>query len=102
MLGFSSNDFGQQEPGDSKKIADFCFNTYGVEFPMFAKTVVGKAAHPLYAALARATGKASGWNFNKYLIERRQDCHPLRQPRRADVQAADRRHRQGAGVQLRG
>lgn len=71
VLGFPSNDFGQQEPGDSKKIADFCFNTYGVRFPMFAKTVVvGKSAHPFYAALAQATGKAPGWNFNKYLIER--------------------------------
>src|SRR5215207_2795892 len=27
VLGFPSNDFGQQEPGDSQKIADFCFNT---------------------------------------------------------------------------
>jgi hypothetical protein len=30
VLGFPSNDFGKQEPGSSKEIADFCFNTYGV------------------------------------------------------------------------
>jgi glutathione peroxidase len=71
VLGFPSNDFGQQEPGQGKEIADFCFNTYGVKFPMFGKTVVkGKDANPLFAALTRATGKAPGWNFHKYLIDR--------------------------------
>jgi glutathione peroxidase len=71
VLGFPSNDFGQQEPGDAKQIADFCFNTYGVKFPMFTKTrVVGKDAHPLFAALTKATGKAPGWNFSKYLVDR--------------------------------
>ncbi len=71
VLGFPSNDFGQQEPGDAKQIADFCFNTYGVKFPMFSKTVVkGKDANPLFAALTKATGKEPGWNFYKYLIDR--------------------------------
>ena len=71
VLGFPSNDFGQQEPKDGKEIADFCFNTYGVKFPMFAKSVVkGAGANPLYAELARTTGKAPGWNFHKYLIGR--------------------------------
>ncbi|CAD5369068.1 Glutathione peroxidase [Rubrivivax sp. A210] len=71
VLGFPSNDFGEQEPGDAKQIADFCFNTYGVKFPMFAKTVVkGKDMNPFYAQLAKATGKAPGWNFHKYLIDR--------------------------------
>ena len=70
VLGFPSNDFSQ-EPGDSKEIADFCYNTYGVKFPMFSKTAVkGKEAHPLFAALAKSSGKAPGWNFNKYLIDR--------------------------------
>ena len=72
VLGFPSNDFGQQEPGDGKQIADFCFNTYGVKFPMFSKTVVkGKDANPLFVALTQATGKAPGWNFHKYLIGRK-------------------------------
>jgi glutathione peroxidase len=71
VLGFPSNDFGQQEPGQGKEIADFCFNTYGVKFPMFSKTVVkGKDANPLFAALGKATGQAPGWNFHKYLIDR--------------------------------
>jgi len=72
ILGFPSNDFGQQEPGSSKEIADLCFNTYGVKFPMFEKTVVsGKQANPLYQMLIKATGTTPKWNFYKYLIDRR-------------------------------
>lgn len=72
VLGFPSNDFGKQEPGSSKEIADFCYNTYGVKFPMFAKSSVqGDAANPLYLALIKATGTAPKWNFHKYLIDRK-------------------------------
>jgi glutathione peroxidase len=72
VLGFPSNDFGQQEPGSSKEIADFCFNTYGVKFPMFAKSdVVGPNTNPLHANLAKITGEVPKWNFTKYLIDRR-------------------------------
>ena len=71
ILGFPSNDFGQQEPGSSKEIADFCFNTYGVKFPMFSKAVViGPKRNALYDTLAKATGKTPQWNFHKYLIDR--------------------------------
>ncbi len=71
VLGFPSNDFGNQEPGDSKQIADFCYNTYGVKFPMFAKSsVAGKQANPLHAELAKITGTTPKWNFYKYLIDR--------------------------------
>lgn len=71
VLGFPSNDFGSQEPGSNKEIADFCENTYGVKFPMFAKTrVKGAQADPLFAELARRTGKTPSWNFHKYLIGR--------------------------------
>jgi glutathione peroxidase len=70
-MGFPSNDFGKQEPGSSQQIADLCFNTYGVKFPMFSKTVVaGTGRHPLYASLAKATGQTPQWNFHKYLIDR--------------------------------
>jgi glutathione peroxidase len=70
VLGFPSNDF-QQEDADAKKIADLCFNTYGVKFPMFTSTVVtGTGANPLYAELIKSTGNAPKWNFNKYLIDR--------------------------------
>jgi glutathione peroxidase len=70
ILGFPSNDF-EQEPGSNKDIADFCYNTYGVKFPMFAKTsVVGKNANPLYVDLAKTTNKRPEWNFHKYLLDR--------------------------------
>ncbi|WP_229218691.1 glutathione peroxidase [Rugamonas brunnea] len=72
VLGFPSNDFGKQEPGNSKQIADFCYNTYGVKFPMFAKSVVhGEHPNPLYVNLIRLTGTAPAWNFHKYLIDRK-------------------------------
>jgi glutathione peroxidase len=71
VLGFPSNDFGKQEPGNSKEIADFCYNTYGVKFPMFSKSsVTGAAANPLHASLIKQTGKEPKWNFTKYLIGR--------------------------------
>ncbi len=71
ILGFPSNDFGKQEPGNANQIAELCFNTYGVQFPMFDKSVVkGPGRNPLYAQLAEATGEAPGWNFHKYLISR--------------------------------
>lgn len=71
ILGFPSNDFGQQEPGSAKEIADLCFNTYGVKFPMFAKSSVkGPQANPLHAQLIKATGQEPKWNFTKYLIGR--------------------------------
>ena len=70
VLGFPSNDF-EQEPGNSKQIASFCYNTYGVKFPMFSKTaVVGPSASPLYAWLATQTKQPPKWNFHKYLLDR--------------------------------
>ena len=71
VLGFPSNDFGEQEPGSDKEIADFCRLTYGVEFPMLAKTTVkGRDANPFYLKLAEITGSRPKWNFHKYLINR--------------------------------
>ena len=72
VLGFPSNDFLGQEPGTEDEIRDFCTLTYGVKFPMFQKTTVkGDDADPLYKLLAQRTGKAPGWNFHKYLIDRK-------------------------------
>jgi len=71
VLGFPSNDFGKQEPGTAKEIADLCYNTYGVKFPMFAKSAVtGANANALHANLIKLTGKEPKWNFTKYLIDR--------------------------------
>jgi len=74
VLGFPSNDFGGQEPGDNAAIADFCENTFAVRFPMFAKSTVkpgaGSPLNPLFVALAARTGKAPQWNFHKYIVGR--------------------------------
>ena len=44
VLGFPSNDFGEQEPGTAQEIADFCRLTYDVTFPMFEKVIkIGRA-----------------------------------------------------------
>lgn len=70
VLGFPSNDFGNQEPGSNKQIAEFCSNTFGVKFPMIAKTSVkGAQANPLFRELARLA-EAPGWNFHKYIVDR--------------------------------
>jgi glutathione peroxidase len=70
VLGFPSNDFSQ-ETGSNKEIADFCENTFGVNFPMFTKSSVsGKTANPLFKQLAEWTDSAPRWNFHKYLISR--------------------------------
>ncbi|MCR2745619.1 glutathione peroxidase [Limnobacter parvus] len=72
VVGFPSSDFGNQEYKSNKEIAAFCNNTFGVQFPMFAKTTVkGDSANPLYKQLAKATGEQPGWNFHKYLIDRK-------------------------------
>jgi glutathione peroxidase len=70
VLGFPSNDF-EQEKGSNKEIAEFCENTYGVRFPMFAGShVKGADANVFYRQLAKTTGQAPTWNFYKYLIAR--------------------------------
>ena len=71
VIGFPSNDFGNQEPGTEKKIKNFCRLTYGVQFPMYAKTrVKGDNADPLYKKLSEVSGQVPRWNFHKYLINR--------------------------------
>jgi len=70
VLGFPSNDFGNQEPGTEKEIKSFCRLTYGVDFPMFSKTrVTQRNADPLYKKLGQVSGIFPQWNFHKYLID---------------------------------
>ena len=75
VLGFPCNQFGGQEPGDAKAIADFCESKYDVSFPLFAKVDVnGANAHPLYNYLkgekTGLLGSSIKWNFTKFLIDR--------------------------------
>lgn len=75
IVGFPANNFGSQEPGSDKQIAEFCKKNYGVTFPMMSKiSVKGKDMHEVYQFL---TQKAKNgledskvlWNFQKYLID---------------------------------
>lgn len=73
ILGFPCNQFGNQEPGDEKSIAEGCLINYGVSFPMFGKIEVnGDNAHPLYkylkSELNGVFGNSIKWNFTKFLI----------------------------------
>ena len=71
VVGFPSNDFGKQEPGTNKEIAEFCRLTYGVQFPLYEKSsVTDLRSNPLFAELAKRTGKSPQWNFHKYVIDR--------------------------------
>lgn len=94
VLGFPSNDFGNQEPGTDEDIASFCEVNFQASFPLFAKTrVTGEDKHPLYAALTQAKPDKTGpveemrarfrehgmtpnedpevlWNFEKFLVGR--------------------------------
>lgn len=76
ILGFPSNQFMQQEPGESNEIEQFCKVNYGVTFQMFDKIDVnGDGAHPLYHYLKNeAPGllgtKGIKWNFTKFLISK--------------------------------
>ena len=75
VIGFPSNDFGGQEPGDEKQIASFCTKNYGVTFPLMAKVhAKGPEQSAVYAWLTQK--KLNGvldsevkWNFQKYLID---------------------------------
>jgi len=75
VLGFPCNQFGAQEPGDAREIAEFCENKYDVSFALFEKIDVnGANAHPLYNYLKREKsgllGSAIKWNFTKFLVDR--------------------------------
>jgi len=74
VLGFPSNEFGNQDPGSNDQIASFCEMNYGVSFPMMEKIEVnGAQAHPLFKWLTKEAPGLLGstgvkWNFTKFLI----------------------------------
>ena len=77
VLGFPCNQFGEQEPGTEKEIAQFCELNYGVTFPLFAKVDVnGEAAAPVFKYLKKERpgllgSEAIKWNFTKFLVDRK-------------------------------
>ena len=74
-LGFPCNQFGNQEPGTEKEIAEDCFINYGVSFQMFSKIEVnGDNAHPIFKFLQNELSGIFGnrikWNFTKFVLDR--------------------------------
>ena len=76
VLGFPSNQFGEQEPGSNEEIAEFCSVNYDISFPLMVKVEVnGDHAEPLYKWLREEAKGLMGttsikWNFTKFLVDR--------------------------------
>ena len=75
VLGFPCNQFGEQEPGSSDEIQEFCELNYSVSFPIFEKIDVnGENAHDLYKFLkSEKSGLITDeikWNFTKFLVDK--------------------------------
>lgn len=74
VVGFPSNDFGQQEPGSDAEIKKFCDLNYKVTFPLMKKAeVTGDKKQPVYQWLTKDTkfpGEVS-WNFEKFLVNKK-------------------------------
>ncbi len=75
VIGFPSNDFGQQDPGTNSEIQAFCEENYGVTFLMMEKSQVkGENKNFVYKWItnnklnAKAVAEPN-WNFCKYLID---------------------------------
>ena len=74
VIGVPCNQFGNQEPGNSNEIQEFCQVNYGVTFLITEKIdVKGSSKHELYEWLTtkKLNGKKNSsvkWNFQKYLI----------------------------------
>lgn len=80
VLAFPCNQFGNQEPGTNTEIRKFV-ESYGVKFPMFAKTKVnGDDANVIFkflrSKLPGVLGSSIKWNFTKFLVSR--DGLPLK------------------------
>ena len=77
ILGFPSNDFGDQEPGSDPEIAKFCKINYGVTFQLIKKgSVEGPNKQEVYRWLCDPllngwNNQAPNWNFCKYLVDER-------------------------------
>lgn len=74
IIGFPTNDFAHQDPGNNSEIKLFCEKNFGVTFLMMEKIKVkGDSVHPIYKWLT--SKKENGvinssvkWNFQKYMI----------------------------------
>jgi glutathione peroxidase len=79
IIGFPSNDFGGQEPGNHEEIKAFCEKHYGVDFLLSEKVhVTGNEISEVYAWLTQPSlngwnSDKPQWNFAKYLVNENGD-----------------------------
>jgi glutathione peroxidase len=75
IIALPCNQFGNQEPGSSSEIADFCKKNYGVTFLVSEKIdVKGGNQNIIYSWLTQKSknnvlDSNVNWNFQKYLID---------------------------------
>lgn len=74
VLGFPSNDFLSQEPGNDADIQSSCRINHGVTFPLFPKApVTGSDRQPIFTFLTEHGASdlrgAVRWNFEKFLLD---------------------------------
>lgn len=76
IMGFPSNDFGEQEKGNDTIIEQFCKINFGVTFPLMAKSTVRKkdTQNEVFKWLSDKNkngwnDQAPTWNFCKYLVD---------------------------------
>jgi glutathione peroxidase len=76
IIGFPSNNFGEQEKGSNEEIAQFCKINYGVTFPLAKKSIVIKGPEQNKTFKWLSSKEENGWlnqmpswNFCKYLID---------------------------------
>ena len=75
VIGFPSDNFGNQEFESNEEIAEFCEKNFGVNFILAEKVdVKGEKINPLFQYLTTAenpdfTGEIK-WNFEKFLINK--------------------------------
>lgn len=71
VIGFPSNEFGEQTPESNKDVGNFCRLKYGATFPIIEKqNVLGSNKTSLYKWLNSQKGYEADvkWNFEKFVI----------------------------------
>lgn len=87
IVGFPSNNFNNQEPGNNEDIKEFCEVTYSITFPIMSKIdVVGDNKAPIYSWLTEkdkngVLDQEVTWNFQKYLIDRNGNLEQVIMPK---------------------
>jgi len=75
IVGFPSDNFGNQEFHNNDSISTFCKKNFGVTFPLTTRVdVKGPNATPIFKYLCDSTkngvlNASISWNFNKFIID---------------------------------